>query len=301
MEIKQLKYFVVAADVNSFSEAAKLLYTTQSSISKVIGALEGELGYPLFERESKGIKLTYEGRKFYDRASKLVSDFNSLESESVEDSRKQIHMGANPSSWLANCFSEFYDEQGNPDVCYCIHEDTTSNLVGRVRHMKDELCFVYVFPDSRLQFDYEIKKYGLTFEKLKSVSGMIYFQPDDEMERKEISVSNIHDLKFIQSEHDEYIRYGEWQTEDGVQVDIKNEIAVVTNSDYIMHSFLQKNSLANLSADSFNGYDTGVIPGIKLQNRRGEIEFGVIKNDAGQISAEAADFLAYIKQQLSTR
>ena len=137
MEIKQLKYFVVAADVNSFSEAAKLLYTTQSSISKVVGALEGELGYALFERESKGIKLTYEGRKFYDRASKLVSDFNSLEADSVEDNRKQIRIGANPSSWLANCFSDFYDKQGNPDVCYCIHEDTTSNLVSRIRHMKD--------------------------------------------------------------------------------------------------------------------------------------------------------------------
>ena len=36
MEIKQLKYFVVAADIGSFSEAAKVLYTTQSSISKVI-------------------------------------------------------------------------------------------------------------------------------------------------------------------------------------------------------------------------------------------------------------------------
>ena len=52
MEIKQLKYFVVSADVGSFSEAAKVLFTTQSSVSKVVSSLESELEYPLFKRES---------------------------------------------------------------------------------------------------------------------------------------------------------------------------------------------------------------------------------------------------------
>ena len=47
LETKQLQYFVVSADCGSFREAAKILYTTQSNVSKVIAGLESQVGYPL--------------------------------------------------------------------------------------------------------------------------------------------------------------------------------------------------------------------------------------------------------------
>lgn len=298
MEIKQLKYFVVAADVGSFSEAAKVLYTTQSSVSKVIAALENELGYQLFKREGKGIALTPEGTRFHSRASKLVLDFASLETDSIKHQKNMVKISANHSSWLANCFSQFYELHKDEDVCYSFHADTTSNIVNRIRLMEDEVGFVYVFPETRLQFEYELKKYQLTFEKLKSVDGMVYFQPDDTVGKLEKSVDNIHNMKFIQSEQDEYFRNGLWHTEDGEDVTIKDDIAVITNSDYVMHAFLEKNSLANLSADSFNSYDTSVRPGLRLKSNEGEIQFGILKNDSVKISPIVNEFIDYICDQL---
>ncbi len=297
MEIKQLKYFVVAADVGSFSEAAKVLYTTQSSVSKVISALEKELGYNLFQRESKGIALTYEGLKFHSKASVLVSDFEALETSSVEN-HNIVKISINHSSWLANCFSDFYELNKDDDVCYNIHTDTTHNIINRMRIMEDEVGFVYVFPDTRLQFEYEIKKYQLKFERLKSVDGMIYFQPDDVQQNRDYSSKIIHDLKYIQSEQDDYIRQESFQTEDGEPVNIKNDIAVITNSDYVMHALLKNNSLANLSADSFNSYDLGIRPGIRLKNTRGSIDFGIITNEKGRQSNQSRAFVDYIKKQL---
>ncbi len=297
MEIKQLKYFVVAADVGSFSEAAKVLYTTQSSVSKVISALEKELGYNLFQRESKGIALTYEGLKFHSKASVLVSDFEALETSSVEN-HNIVKISINHSSWLANCFSDFYELRKDDDVCYNIHTDTTHNIINRMRIMEDEVGFVYVFPDTRLQFEYEIKKYQLKFERLKSVDGMIYFQPDDIQQNRDYSSKIIHDLKYIQSEQDDYIRQESFQTEDGEPVNIKNDIAVITNSDYVMHALLKNNSLANLSADSFNSYDLGIRPGIRLKNTRGSIDFGIITNEKGRQSNQSRAFVDYIKKQL---
>ena len=67
MEIKQLKYFVVSADVGSFSEAAKVLFTTQSSVSKVVSSLESELEYPLFKRESREFLLQKRAKHFIRR------------------------------------------------------------------------------------------------------------------------------------------------------------------------------------------------------------------------------------------
>jgi len=298
MEIKQLKYFVVAADVGSFSEAAKVLYTTQSSVSKVVAALERELGYQLFKREGKGITLTSEGRRFHIRASKLVADFTSLQSESAKQSKNMVKISANHSSWLANCFSQFYELHKDYDVCYSFHADSTSNIINRIRMLEDEVGFVYVFPETKLQFEYELKKYQLTFEKLKSVNGMIYLQPDDALRQMEVAADVVHNLRFIQSERDDYLRYGNWKTENGEEINIKDDISVITNSDYVMHAFLEKNSVANLSADSFNSFDLGVRPGIKLINDNGEIEFGVIKNLNGKVSPIAEEFVDYICDQL---
>lgn len=58
IDIKQLKCFITCADAGSFSEAASVLYTTQSSASKVIRALEEEMQASLFVRNPHGISLT---------------------------------------------------------------------------------------------------------------------------------------------------------------------------------------------------------------------------------------------------
>ena len=68
MDLKQLQYFVVCAQTGSFSDAAKNLYSTQPSVSKVIKGLEDTLGMQLFERLPRGIRLTVQGHKIYEYA-----------------------------------------------------------------------------------------------------------------------------------------------------------------------------------------------------------------------------------------
>ena len=63
INIKQLKYFITCADAGSFSEAASVLYTTQSSVSQVIRALEEEMQASLFVRNPHGISLTQNGKQ----------------------------------------------------------------------------------------------------------------------------------------------------------------------------------------------------------------------------------------------
>ena len=79
MDLKQLQYFVVCAQTGSFSDAAKNLYSTQPSVSKVIKGLEDTLGMQLFERLPRGIRLTVQGHKIYEYASKIINEVNVLE------------------------------------------------------------------------------------------------------------------------------------------------------------------------------------------------------------------------------
>lgn len=74
MELRQLVYFVEAANVGSFSAAAESQFVSHQALSKSIAQLERELGVNLFDRSSKGIVLTDEGRKLLRSAKGILDD-----------------------------------------------------------------------------------------------------------------------------------------------------------------------------------------------------------------------------------
>ena len=63
MELKNLNTFMVVAEQNSFTKAAKILGYSQSTISFQIKQLEDEIGMPLFERIYHTLSLTQQGHK----------------------------------------------------------------------------------------------------------------------------------------------------------------------------------------------------------------------------------------------
>lgn len=74
MELRQLKYFVKSAEYLNFSEAAKHLFITQSTLSQQIKQLEFELGFTLFLRNSRHISLTEAGEEFLPFAMRTIQD-----------------------------------------------------------------------------------------------------------------------------------------------------------------------------------------------------------------------------------
>jgi len=64
MELRQLKYFLKAKELNNFTEAAKALYISQSTLSQQIKQLETELDTLLFNRIGKRTSLTEAGERF---------------------------------------------------------------------------------------------------------------------------------------------------------------------------------------------------------------------------------------------
>lgn len=72
MELRQLKYFVKVAECLSFSEAAKMLCVTQSTLSQQIKQLECELGVPLFVRSSHSVALTEMGNEMLPSARQTI-------------------------------------------------------------------------------------------------------------------------------------------------------------------------------------------------------------------------------------
>ena len=74
MELRQLKSFIKAAEMLSFSDAAKALNIAQSSLSQQLKQLEDELDVKLFLRNSHSIALTEAGKVMLPFALRTIHD-----------------------------------------------------------------------------------------------------------------------------------------------------------------------------------------------------------------------------------
>ena len=72
MEFRNLTTFVRAAELRSFSQAARQLGYSQSAVSMQISQLEAELGSSLFDRVGKTVALTPQGARFYEYAQNIL-------------------------------------------------------------------------------------------------------------------------------------------------------------------------------------------------------------------------------------
>lgn len=72
MNLKQLEAFARVAEAKSFSEAAKILYLTQPTVSAHVASLEKELEVCLLMRSTKEVSLTEEGEILYDYAMQML-------------------------------------------------------------------------------------------------------------------------------------------------------------------------------------------------------------------------------------
>lgn len=73
MDIRHLAEFVVLADVGNYSEAADMLFISQSTLSKHIQSLEQELGVQLIDRTTKSFKVSEFGQLLLPFAKEIVN------------------------------------------------------------------------------------------------------------------------------------------------------------------------------------------------------------------------------------
>ena len=299
LDTKQLKYFAVAAECSSFSEAAMVLYTSQSNVSKVISLLEDHLGFALFARDKNGVTLTSRGETFYRRMSPLLEELEELEKNASVSRKNAVRIAASPSSWFARRFSEFYDLHREETLSWSIHTGTLEEIVTRIRKMEEELAFVYIFPEQQTRFRYEQKRYGLAYTEFRAVNGMLYFSPEDRIPDRRPAWEEVRRMKLIQAENDDPSFLENWKL-DGQSIFGESPVpAVTTNSDYIMNIMMKRNGLANISAECFASYEEGHEPGFSLSRESGKISYGILWNPEDPPSQHARELAAFIREKVN--
>ena len=298
LDLKQLKYFVVSADTESFSEAATVLYTTQSNVSKSVKALEKQLGIQLFYREARGIRLTHMGHHIYEHATELLEAAESLESHVNAVEADWLSVSSNPSSWFAERIADFYNEHYDDDIHIRIQTGSTAEIMERIRHSKDELGFVYVSESDEEDINYHFSRQHLEFIPISEVDMHLFIGEKHPVFKKgKLTSEDVESLRFVQIYQDELTHSKSWTLQETGAIIDDMHTSVVTNSDYIMEAMLKKSPVANISATGFSKNKKIMEHAIPLKTSGGSLTYGYVKRAGEELTPMAQQLVDFIQEQ----
>ena len=299
MDLKQLQYLVTCAQAGSFSDAAKILYSTQSSVSKVIKALEDNLGMQLFERLPRGIRLTVQGQKVYRYACRITNEVEVLENMSANGMTKWIRISMNPSSWFADLFVDFYNETYEKNYHFQLTTAGVRSVMERVRDYMDDIGFVYILSQQKENFLHELAKNKLQFVSLYETDVILYPGRQTELydsEKETVNLGELEGVRFIQNYQDEFFDIGSVNEEAFQWKDL--DISVLTNSDYIMERMLKNSKVSNVSGSYLSENKAGTAPGIPLNMGDSKVIFGYILHRGEEMDESIQEFLEFLMSRL---
>ena len=299
MDLKQLQYLVTCAQAGSFSDAAKILYSTQSSVSKVIKALEDNLGMQLFERLPRGIRLTVQGQKVYHYACRITNEVEVLENMSANGMTKWIRISMNPSSWFADLFVDFYNETYEKNYHFQLTTAGVRSVMERVRDYMDDIGFVYILSQQKENFLHELAKNKLQFVSLYETDVILYPGRQTELydlEKETVNLGELEGVRFIQNYQDEFFDIGSVNEEAFQWKDL--DISVLTNSDYIMERMLKNSKVSNVSGSYLSENKAGTAPEIPLNMGDSKVIFGYILHRGEEMDESIQEFLEFLMSRL---
>ena len=150
MELAQLKYFQVMANIRHFTRAARMLDVTQPALSRSMAKLEKDLEVSLFKRSEGEIELTPEGERLLRRVDRILREVDSAREEagsanaevSKEFRLSFIHsLGSYVLPHILQDFRALY-----PDIRIQLNQQDSSTLAQQVAAGETDLCLCSTIP-----------------------------------------------------------------------------------------------------------------------------------------------------------
>ncbi len=132
MTIQQLGYFLKLAEELNYTVVASQFFITQPTLSRQIVNLEQELKVTLFIREHNGVKLSKEGKVFYQKLKPIFLNLMKLiqNTQDVNDRKDVLMIGIQEEQLMSNSLTLAINRIRNlyPNLTINIHRCTIEEL-----------------------------------------------------------------------------------------------------------------------------------------------------------------------------
>lgn len=213
IDFELYRIFVAVADEENITRASEKLNISQPAITKQIKNLENQLSIKLFERKSKGVALTNEGKKIYEKLKNPIEELNKIDAQIGKEKIINIgthnHMGGLIFGQAINQYTLKYPNVNLNLVC-----EEMDELLRKLKNKEIDIVFAKKYDNDKVPKGLKFIKLGnmhetfivnkqseiagqtLTFDNLKGK--MIYIPREYEQTTKrikELTQSSDIDLK----------------------------------------------------------------------------------------------------------
>jgi DNA-binding transcriptional LysR family regulator len=158
MELRHLRYFLAVGEEQHYGRAALRLRVAQPALSRQIQDLEEEVGFKLFERLPRGVRLSAAGRLFLEDARRILREVNEAAARAARVARGQsgtLRVGFTEStSWrgvVPGSFRRFREMQ--PDAELQLQPSPSLVQLEAIRSGRLDAGFVFNMPKADPELD----------------------------------------------------------------------------------------------------------------------------------------------------
>ena len=166
MTLQQLHYIIGVSESGSFNKAAENLYVSQPSLTSAIKEVEKEFNISIFNRSSKGISLTQDGKEFIQYARQIYAQYENLLEKFGEgfQRKKKFSVSCQHYSFATKSFVELVKKFGTSEYEFSIFETKTLDVIENVATQKSEIGILYMSDFNRKAIKKILNANDLVFE-----------------------------------------------------------------------------------------------------------------------------------------
>ena len=196
MTLQQLHYIIGVSESGSFNKAAENLYVSQPSLTSAIKEVEKEFNISIFNRSSKGISLTQDGKEFIQYARQIYAQYENLLEKFGEgfQRKKKFSVSCQHYSFATKSFVELVKKFGTSEYEFSIFETKTLDVIENVATQKSEIGILYMSDFNRKAIKKSLNANDLVFEKLIDCKAYVYLWKNHPLAKKtSISLEELKD------------------------------------------------------------------------------------------------------------
>jgi DNA-binding transcriptional LysR family regulator len=159
MELRHLRYFVAIGEEENYRRAAHRLHVAQTALSTQIQDLEAELGFKLFDRLPRGVKLSAAGKLFLEDARRILREVNEAAARAARVARGRsgtLRVGfTENASWrgvVPESLRRFRERQ--PDAELQLTPATSLEQLDAIRSRRVDAGFVFNMSKGDVELDH---------------------------------------------------------------------------------------------------------------------------------------------------